>query len=65
MSYDGTKRLNCTVVEYDSGDYTEPDPQEAVLVKFKADVFDEFAPTQVTIENSLGQTDCQIKSSSE
>ncbi len=69
-NYGEGKKLNCAVVEYEQADFTEPgasasDLQEAILVKFKADVFDEFAPTMITIKNSIGQTDYQVNSSGE
>ena len=55
-----SKKLNCSIMEYDLCDFSdpdadEPDIQEYILVKFKAGSFDEYKPTTVTIKNSMGQ----------
>jgi M6 family metalloprotease-like protein len=64
-TYGKAKKLNCTVVEYLESDYTEPDPQEVLVVRFSADLFTKYSPTQLSIKNSMGTTQYQIQPSNE
>lgn len=64
-TYGDGKKLSCTVAEYEESDFTEPEPQEILTVKFRADIFEKFAPTQITVKNSMGQTNYQIGSATE